>query len=90
MNAPINLTQGTTIRNSVLNIYTILQASVSFPQVQNVLKAISASPEAGLGADDEAAAVLVEVGELELWARRVVVRRDVHDDELGNNYLVKH
>ena len=46
-------------------------------------------PEAGFGADDEAAAVLVEVGELELWARRVVVRRDVHDDELGNNYLVK-
>ena len=51
---------------------------------------MSASPEAGLGADDEAAAVLVEVGELELWARRVVVRRDVHDDGLGNNYLVKH
>ena len=36
------------------------------------------SPEAGLGADDEAAAVLVEVGELELGTRRVVVRGHVH------------
>ena len=54
------------------------------------MKKLARLPEAGLGADDEAAAVLVEVGELELWARRVVVRRDVHDDELGNSYLVKH
>ena len=36
------------------------------------------SPEAGLGADDEAAAVLVEVGELELGTRCVVVRGHVH------------
>ena len=49
-----------------------------------------ASPEAGLGANDEAPAVLVEVSELELWARLVVVRGDIHDDELGSNYLVKH
>ena len=49
-----------------------------------------ASPEAGLGANDEAPAVLVEVSELELWARLVVVRGDIHDDELDSNYLVKH
>ena len=36
------------------------------------------SPEAGLGADDEAAAVLVEVGKLELGTRCVVVRGHVH------------
>ena len=36
------------------------------------------SPEAGLGADDEAATVLVEVGKLELGTRRVVVRGHVH------------
>ena len=37
-------------------------------------------PEAGFGADDEAAAVLVEVGKLEFRARCVVVRRHVHGE----------
>ena len=40
------------------------------------------SPEAGLGADDEAAAVLVEVGELELGTRCVVVRGHVHGEAI--------
>ena len=40
--------------------------------------AMEVSPEAGLGADDEAAAVLVEVGKLELGTRCVVVRGHVH------------
>ena len=53
------------------------------------MKKLARSPEAGLGADDEAAAVLVEVGELEFWARSVVVRRDVHVDDLGNNFTLQ-
>ena len=40
------------------------------------------SPEAGLGADDEAAAVLVEVGKLELGTRCVVVRGHVHGEAI--------
>ena len=40
------------------------------------------SPEAGLGADNEAAAVLVEVGELELGTRCVVVRGHVHGEAI--------